>query len=74
MSYALSKNTWTYKYEATVEEYGGPVTLPLNEWQKYVASGKHILYGSGGIIPGGTTTTAFGNSGSVYKGLVRQGY
>ena len=55
------------------EKYGGPVTLPLNKWRKYVASGKNTLYGSGGVIPGGTVTTAFGGNGAVFAGTVRQG-
>ena len=55
------------------EGYGGPVTLPLDQWREYVASGKNTLYGSGGVIPGGTMTTPFGGNGAVFAGNVRQG-
>lgn len=55
------------------EGYGGPVTLPLDQWREYVVSGKNTLYGSGGVIPGGTMTTPFGGNGAVFAGNVRQG-
>lgn len=79
MEYKKLKDTWSglqpYNLSGkTKENYSGPVTLSLPEWKEYVASGKNILYGSGGIIPGGTIQTAGGNSGAVYSGLVRQGY
>lgn len=51
------------------EEYSGPVTLSLPEWNLYVSEGKNVLYGSGGVIPGGTFNTPFGG-GSVYKGNI----
>ena len=56
------------------ENYSGPVALSLPQWQDYVASGKNVLYGSGGVIPGGVEQTAGGLSGAVYAGHVRQGY
>ena len=68
MPYMKLENTWTL-----TENYSGPVTLSLPEWRKYVASGKNVLYGSGGIIPRGTENTPFGGSGAVYAGNVRQG-
>ena len=78
MNYCTSKNTWTglrpYNVNNIVyEKYGGPVTLPFDEWREYVASGKNTLYGSGGVIPGGTMNTPFGGGGAVYSGTVRQG-
>jgi len=80
MEYCQSKYTWTglkhYSVNGprfTKEKYSGPVTLPLNEWKDYVASGKNTLYGSGGVIPGGTVSTPFGGGGAVYSGTVRQG-
>lgn len=83
MDYCQSKNTWTglkpynvngpSSSQSIRERYGGPVTLPLNEWREYVASGKNTLYGSGGVIPGGTVSTPFGGGGAVYAGTVRQG-
>ena len=76
MEYKKLKDTWTgLKPRAKViEKYGGPVTLSLPEWQQYVASGYNTLYGSGGVIPGGTMNTAFGGGGAVYSGHVRQGW
>jgi len=71
MPYKLNKNSWS---TGVVEKYEPPVTLPLNKWKKYISGGKHIMYGSGGVIPGGIITTAFGNSGAVYKGNVRHRY
>ena len=72
MSYKLNKNSWSSS--CVVEKYQLSVTLPLHKWEKYISDGKHILYGSGGIIPGGVMTTAFGNSGAVYKGKVSRRY
>jgi len=57
-----------------LELYVPPVTLSYPQWVQYVSSGKNVLYGSGGVIPGGTIQTAFGGSGAVYRGNVRQGY
>ena len=54
-----------------LEDYN-PITMPLNEWQEYVASGQNTLQLSGGVIPSGTEQTGFGNSGAVFKGNVRQ--
>ncbi len=71
MPYTKLKNTWASKQ--TIEAYSGPVTMSLPEWNKYVSSGFNVLYGSGGVIPGGTIQTAGGNSGAVYAGHVRQG-
>jgi hypothetical protein len=79
MEYSKLKDVWTGLHHSsnvhitTKEPYSGPVTLTLNEWQEYVASGKNILYGSGGVIPGGTMSIPFGSGGSVYLGHVRQG-
>lgn len=79
MEYKKMKDTWSgiKKYDLNgrvYETYSGPVTLSLPEWRDYVASGKNVLYGSGGVIPGGTIQTPFGLSGSVYRGHVRSGY
>ena len=79
MEYKKLKDTWSgiVQYNLTgkiTENYSGPVTLSLPEWQQYVASGKNVLYGSGGVIPGGTVQTPFGGGGAVYSGQVRQGY
>jgi hypothetical protein len=85
MEYNNIKNTWSgishYNLNGpqkinkpSQENYSGPVTLSLPEWKNYVASGKHVLYGSGGVIPGGTVSTPFGGGGAVYSGHVRQGY
>ena len=80
-SYALSKNTWiglcqnntnSVRYES-IENYGGPVTLSMNEWRDYLAKGNNVLLGSGGVIPGGTVSTPFGGGGAVFAGHVRQG-
>jgi len=65
------ENTWAIPRE--IENYSGPVTLSLPEWRRYVAQGKNVLYGSGGIIPGGTNNLGFGGGGAVYAGHVRQG-
>ena len=82
MPYQLSKNTWlgveTYNVNVpntqnSIENYGGPVTLSLPAWRQYVAQGKNVLYGSGGVIPGGTVSTPFGGGGAVFAGNVRQG-
>ena len=79
MSYQLAKNTWlgveTHNVNGTdtVENYGGPVTLSLPAWRQYLAQGKNVLYGSGGVIPGGTVSTPFGGGGAVFAGHVRQG-
>ena len=57
------------------ESYTAPVTMPLHEWRKYVASGKHILQGDGGVIPGRTMQVSGGvGTGVVHGGHVRQGY
>lgn len=50
----------------TAETYEAPVTIPLNQWVDYVASGQNTLYG-GAIVPGGTM-----DDGAVYVGHVRQ--
>jgi len=69
MSYVLLKDTYTYPPLA--ENYGGPVTLSLPQWQDYVAKGYNTILPA--IIPGGTIQTPGGNSGAVYSGKVRQG-
>ena len=70
-NYKTLSNAW---YPCTTEKYEAPVTLSLPAWRQYVASGKNTLYGSGGIIPGGTINTGFGTGGAVYRGNVFQGY
>lgn len=81
MNYSLNKNIWQgiapYNLNGNLlpishEGYGGPVTLSLPEWRKYVADGNNTLLGSGGVIPGGTVSTPFGGN-AVYAGSVRQG-
>lgn len=82
MNYKILNQTWyglkPYDLNGqtqvhTRENYSGPVTLSLPEWQEYVASGKNTLYGSGGVIPGSTQNLGWvGNA--VYSGHVRQGY
>lgn len=80
MEYKKLKDTWSglTPYNLTggyvKEKYSGPVTLSLPQWQNYVSNGKNVLYGSGGVIPGGTIRTPGGSSGAVYAGRVRQGY
>ena len=80
MSYCRSKNCWSglERYnlsgKKSIEEYTPPVTMSFPAWQKYVASGKNVLLGSGGVISGGTLQTPFGGGGSVYRGHVRQGW
>ena len=85
MSYCSAKDCWAglAQYNLSgkksisrilLENYVPPVTLSLPEWQQYVASGKNVLLGSGGVIPGGTMQTPFGGGGAVYRGHVRQGY
>lgn len=73
MPYLLLKDTYTYPIPPPphFENYGGPITLSLPEWQKYVAKGYNTLFP--GVIPGGTMQTAGGASGAVYTGHVRQG-
>lgn len=83
MSYCKLKDCWIqlekynlsgkkYTKEYIVEEYTPPVTLSFPEWKQYIVDGKHILLGSGGVIPGGTINTPFGGS-AVYRGHIRQG-
>jgi len=72
MTYKKLKDTWASSQ--TIESYSGPVTLSLPEWNRYVSNGLNVLYGSGGVIPGGTIQTPGGNSGAVYRGHVRQGW
>jgi len=68
MSYCSAKDCWAglAQYNLSgkkslsrilLENYVPPVTLSLPEWQQYVASGKNVLLGSGGVIPGGTYAT-----------------
>ena len=68
--YYTLKNTWKINIK---EDYESKITMPLDEWQKFVARGGNSML-SGGIIPSGTVQTPGGNSGAVYKGHVRQGY
>ena len=55
------------------ERYTPPVTMPLADWQNYVASGMNTLLGSGGVIPGPTLNAGWNTSSAVYGGHVRQG-
>jgi hypothetical protein len=78
MEYNKLKNTWgglkSYDLNGKVKEnYTGPVTMSLPEWQQYVASGNNVLLGSGGVIPGPVLGTGWTGQ-SVYGGHVRQGY
>lgn len=75
MEYKKLKDTWlgVNSKEKIYEKYSGPVTMSLNDWNNYVASGENTLYGSGGVIPGDTVEGQF-TSGAVYKGTVHQGY
>ncbi len=83
MSYRKLRDTWSLYRSSYIpmmicygqkENYSGPVTLSLAEWQQYLQNGDNIIQGSGGVIPGGTSQTPGGNSGAVYRGTVRQGY
>ena len=47
--------------------------MSLPEWNEYVASGKNILLGSGGVIPSGRLESGWTGQ-AVYSGHVRQGY
>lgn len=80
MSYKTLKHTWggltPYNLsgkKSSKEPYESRVTLSLPEWRQYIASGRNVLL-AGAVIPGGTVQTAFGGSGAVYAGHVRQGY
>lgn len=53
------------------EDYSGPVTLSYPEWIQYVADGRNVLEGSGGVIPGGTLSNSL-LGGAVYKGKVQK--
>ena len=83
MSYCKSSNCWSglkeydlngIKHTPIVEKYTPRVTIPYSEWVNYIGSGKNVILGSGGVIPGGTVNTGWGMGGSVYKGHVSQGY
>ena len=56
----------SYPSRYFIEPFEAPVTLPYDEWVRYVAEGKNTLYG-GAIVPGGTE-----DNGAVYSGHVRQ--
>ena len=76
-NYKKLQNSWEKNHECTTcsnlkEDYSGPVTLSYPEWIDYLDQGKNVLYGSGGIIPGGTLYLPFENSGSVYKGKIKK--
>lgn len=64
----MNRNESSYQKisEFKIEYYAPPVTIPLNEWSDYVASGDNTLYGDA-IVPGGTM-----DDGAVYSGHVRQ--
>lgn len=76
MSYRNLQNTWSNNNSKLCnncnikENYSGPVTLSYPDWIRYVDEGKNVLYGSGGVIPGGTINIPFGGSGAVYKGSI----
>jgi hypothetical protein len=78
-SYATFASAWRmgqpmFELFETREEFAPRVTLPIGAWRDYVASGKNTLYGSGGVIPGGTVSLPGGvGGGAVYAGHVRQG-
>ena len=55
-----------------IENYSRPITLSYSEWIDYLNDGKNVLYGSGGVIPGGTINLPFNASNSVYKGQVKK--
>jgi len=76
-NYKNLQNSWKQNSECSCncncrEDYSGPVTLSYPEWIDYLDQGKNVLYGSGGVIPGGTVNLPFGASGSVYKGQVKK--
>ena len=82
MEYSKLSNTWSglrsynlngKNVKNSIEKYGGPVTMSLNDWREYVASGKNTLEGSGGVIPSGRTQSGWTGQ-AVYSGHVRQGY
>jgi hypothetical protein len=56
----------SYPVQIIMEPFEAPVTLPYDEWVRYVAQGQNTLYG-GAIVPGGTE-----ENGAVYSGHVRQ--
>jgi len=62
----MDKNTNLNQLEWAYEQYAPPITLNLQDWNKYVASGDNTLYGDS-IIPGNTEM-----NGAVYSGHVRQ--
>jgi len=73
MEYKKLKDTWVQKNKE-YENYSGPVTLSLPEWNNYVSKGYNTLLGSGGVIPGNTVNIPFSGNGAVYSGNVRQGW
>ena len=60
------KSTYQSLDKSYAEFFEAPVTIPYDEWIRYVASGKNTLYG-GAIVPGSTM-----DDGAVYTGHVRQ--
>ena len=80
MNYNKLQDTWSgllsYNLngkKTNIEQYSGRVTMSLPEWNEYVASGKNILLGSGGVIPSGRLESGWTGQ-AVYSGHVRQGY
>jgi hypothetical protein len=69
VKYLTLKNSWV----KNVETYAPRITLSYPEWKNYISTGKNVLYADA-VIPNGTQQTGFGQSGAVYKGVVRQGY
>ena len=67
--YKQLKNTWSIQ-----ENYVPRVAMSMPEWRKYVASGRNVFEGAGGVIPGGTLQTGFGGNGAVYRGHIRQNW
>ena len=63
MPYQKLSSCWNH--ENIIEEYN-PVTIPLQEYQNYLASGQNAIDASGGVRIGGAAP------GGVITGNVRQ--
>lgn len=55
-----------YRLNMPFEPYSPVITMPYEDWIRYVTNGKNTLYGDA-IIPSGTV-----DNGAVYMGHVRQ--
>jgi hypothetical protein len=66
MSYKKLHNTWYIEplYNGVIEQYSGPVTLTLKDWQKYKSN---IIFDA--VIPGPVKQIPGGHSGAVYSDL-----